>query len=159
MKKKHPFEPVIDANSKILILGSLPSVRSVQEGFYYMHPQNRFWKMLSVILNCDLVNASIWMKKEILLHHGIALYDIVAECEIEASKDSTIQKVEVQDIASLIQASKIERIILNGKTAYSLFIQAYPEWTKMAICAPSTSSANASYSLEKLIEAWNKYLL
>lgn len=159
MIKKHPFAPVIHKDCRILILGSLPSVRSVQEGFYYMHPQNRFWKLMSAIYEFDFVTADISQKKEALLSFGIALYDVVAQCSIEASKDSTIQNAAVQDIRGLLRNTSIEKIVLNGKTAYSLFLKAYPDLTDMAVYAPSTSSANASYSLEKLTAVWRKILI
>ncbi|MDE7161659.1 MAG: DNA-deoxyinosine glycosylase [Anaeroplasmataceae bacterium] len=159
MKKIHPFEPIYDSNSQILILGTLPSVESVKQGFYYMHPQNRFWKILSKIYSKDAYHMSIEEKKEFLLEHQIALYDVVAQCSIELSSDASIQNVRYTDIKMLIQKTSISRILLNGTKAYQLFLKAYPEYKDMAICLPSTSSANAKIQLEELTEHWKQALL
>lgn len=158
MIKRHTFPPVIGPDSTVLILGSLPSVRSVAEGFYYMHPQNRFWRVLSAVYSYDFYHASIEERKKNLLSRGIALYDVIEECEIDSSRDSSIQQAKIQNIRALLKASRISRIILNGRTAYALFLRAYPELADMACYAPSTSSANAAYSLNRLIEAWKELL-
>lgn len=159
MLKKHCFEPIYQKNSRILILGTMPSIRSVKEGFYYMHPQNRFWKVLSCVYSYDFYNASIEKRIEELLRKQIALFDIIDECEIEASKDSSIQKVKPQDIKRILEETEINKIILNGKKAYSIFTKTYPEYINIAYPAPSTSAANASFSLEKSIKDWKEILI
>lgn len=158
MIKRHTFPPVICPACTTLILGSLPSVRSVEEGFYYMHPQNRFWKVLSAIYSYDFYHASIEEKKKNLLSRGIALYDVIEECEIASSRDSSIQRPKIQNIEVLLKNTEISKIVLNGKTAYTLFLRAYPGLTNIAHYAPSTSSANAGFSLSRLIEAWGRLL-
>lgn len=158
MIKTHPFQPVYDKTSKVLILGTLPSIESVKQGFYYMHPQNRFWKMLSAIYHMDLYTASIEEKKEFLLKHSIALYDIIQSCEIQKSSDASIRNVSCTDLENILKESQIQLVLLNGKTAYEHFLKSYPQYKDIARCVPSTSSANARISLEELIELWKKYL-
>lgn len=158
MRKFHPFEPVWNEHSKILILGSMPSVVSVQRGFYYMHPSNRFWKMLGLIYNENVYDYQIKEKKDFILKHNLALFDVIESCDIINSSDQSITKVLTNRIEELIDNSQISKIILNGKKAYELFVEAYPNYLDMAICLPSTSSANASYSLERLVEEWQKVL-
>lgn len=155
MKKiKHPFTPIINNDSKILILGSFPSVQSRKQQFYYMHPQNRFYKVLSKIYNEDFVNVDINTKINLLNKYNIALYDIVDSCTIHNSDDSTIQKVIVSDLYVLLKKSNIKKIYLNGKKAYEIFSKNYPELINISLQLPSTSSANALYSLEKLYTYW-----
>ncbi len=156
--KKHSFEVVIDSASKILILGSLPSTISVERGFYYMHPQNRFWKILSSLYSEDAYTMNIEEKKRFILKHHLALYDVIESCRIENSSDQSICDVKVQDLHKLLMSYPIERVVLNGDKAYSLFIKYYPNYKDIAVKVPSTSSANAGYSLEKLIEFWRKAL-
>ncbi len=151
---KHPFPAVIDGESRILILGSVPSVKSVENNFYYMHPKNRFWKVLSCLYDVDLYSMSVEERIGFLHKHHIALYDSVEECDIEASKDSAISNVTPADIPSLIAKSKISRIYCNGKASYRYLLSAYPEYEKMTVLLPSTSPANALYSLEKLVCEW-----
>lgn len=158
MRKSHPFEPVWSKQSKILILGSLPSVVSVERGFYYMHPANRFWKILSIIYNVNLSEASKDMRKAFILQNNLALFDVIDSCEITNSSDQSIQNVKVQNLEEIINEASIERILLNGKKAYELFLKAYPKYESLAILLPSTSSANASWSLEALVDVWQKAL-
>ncbi len=155
---KHPFPPVIDENCRILILGSVPSVKSVENNFYYMHPQNRFWRVLSLIYDTDLYGASITERKSFLLGKHIALYDSVEECDIDASKDSDIKNVVPADICALVRQSKINRILCNGKASYDYFVKYNPSIASMAIALPSTSPANARYSLSVLVAEWEKAL-
>lgn len=159
MIKQHGFNPIFNSSSKVLILGTMPSIRSKEEGFYYMHPQNRFWKVLSNLYSIDFYNATKEDKIKLLLEHNIALFDIVLECEIELSKDSSISRVKTQDIEFILKNSSINKIILNGKKAYSIFMNAYPKLSNMAICAPSTSPANAKFSLEDLTKIWKELLI
>jgi len=151
---KHPFHPIIDKNSKILILGSVPSIKSCEQNFYYMHPQNRFWKLISNVLNIDLVNKSSKEKEIILLNNNIALYDTVVECDIEGSSDVSISNVKIVDIYSLLKGTNITMIFCNGNASYRYLIKGYPNLSQQIIKLPSTSPANASYSLDKLIKNW-----
>ena len=151
---KHPFPPLYNSNSKILILGSFPSVKSREQLFFYGHPQNRFWKVLSQIFEAP-VPVSIEEKKEFLLNNGIALWDVIASCDIEGSSDSSIKNVTANNLSIILDNSKIEKIFVNGKTAEKY----YNKYTKNiikkeAVCLPSTSPANAAWSLDKLIQAW-----
>ena len=157
-KIKHPFEPICNENSRILILGAFPSVKSREQSFYYGHPQNRFWRMLSGVFG-EQTPVSIEEKKEFLLSHAIALYDVISSCEIEGSSDSSIKNATPNDIRSLVNGAQIEKIITNGKLAHKLYEKhiastvALPE-----ICLPSTSPANAAFSLDRLIFEWRAEL-
>lgn len=151
---KHPFPAVVDSKSRILILGSVPSIKSVENNFYYMHPKNRFWKVLSAIFGVDLYSATVDERISFLLKNKIALYDSVEECDIEASKDSAISNVVPADIPSLVAKSEISHIFCNGKASLYYLLSAYPEYESITTLLPSTSPANAQFSLEKLIEAW-----
>lgn len=152
----HPFEPFFRTDSKILVVGSLPSVKSRENGFYYGHPQNRFWKMLAKIFN-EETPFSIEEKKNFLEKHKIAVYDSIKECTICGSSDSSIRDVVPSDIEQIVSAGKIEKILANGKTAAKYF-QKYqkPELCNILKVLPSTSPANAAFSLEKLAEIWGK---
>jgi len=152
---KHPFGAVIDKDCKILILGSVPSVKSVEGNFYYMHPQNRFWKMLSRLLGEDLVCLDTRSRAEILLRNNIALYDSVEECDILGSSDSKIANVIPADVPRLIEGTSITRIFCNGAASYDNLIKFHPSLLHMAVKLPSTSPANASFSLERLTDAWS----
>ncbi|MGN1166654.1 MAG: DNA-deoxyinosine glycosylase [Lachnospiraceae bacterium] len=152
----HPFEPIYSKDSKILILGSLPSVKSREQNFYYGHPQNRFWRVVSSILQEPLPN-TIEEKRDMLLRHNIAIWDVIYSCDIKGSSDSSIKNVVPTDIASLVKKTQIIKIYCNGKTSGKLF-QKYQE-SKVGIPAvvlPSTSPANAAFSLERLIQEWNQ---
>lgn len=150
----HPIPPVYNQDSEILILGSFPSVKSRESAFFYGHPQNRFWQVLAAVLEAP-VPRTVEEKRSFLLEHHIALWDVLAYCELEGSADSTICSAVPTDLSAILQSSQIRRIFLNGKTAEKYFrkFQASQVRTE-AICLPSTSPANASWSLEKLIEAW-----
>ncbi|MDE6661146.1 MAG: DNA-deoxyinosine glycosylase [Anaeroplasmataceae bacterium] len=158
MKKEHPFSPVYNAESQLLILGSLPSIASVERGFYYMHPQNRFWKVLSNIFNEDVYSKSIEDKRSFILNHHLALYDVVASCDIENSSDASIENVVCTELKDILKEAPIKKILFNGNKAYTLFCKAYPNLINMAICLPSTSSANARISLEELTRIWEEAL-
>ncbi len=139
---KMGFEPYINADSEILILGSFPSVKSREIGFYYGHPRNRFWSVLSKVFGEELPG-TIDEKKALLKRNKIALYDVVEECEIKGSLDSNIKNLKSADIKSVISKGNISRIILNGGKAYSVFAKKYPDLLDMAVKLPSTSPANA----------------
>ena len=151
---EHSFTPIYDEQSKILILGSIPSVVSRKYGFYYMNPQNRFWKVLSCVLKEDFP-ITIEAKKQMLHKHHIALWDVLSSCEIEGSKDHSIQKPIPNDISSVLKKSQISFIYTTGKTAYQLYQKyCYPITKIEAIYLPSPSSANAVKSLEQLVEIY-----
>ena len=150
MKVNHSFPIFIDSNSKILILGSFPSVKSREEDFYYMHKQNRFYKILSNLFNEDFYNVDINTKKELLSKYHIALYDVIESCEIENSNDETIKNVEPSNIKEYIKNTNIKHIFINGNKAKELFIKYNNDLINMTIFLPSTSARNARFNLEKL---------
>ena len=150
----HNIEPVYDKNSKILILGSFPSVKSREMRFFYGHPQNRFWKITSAIFN-EETPVTIKDKKAFLLRNNIALWDVIESCDITGSADSSIRNIKVNDINRILKKSKIEKIFVNGKTAEKLYKKYLEEKTGIkAIVLPSSSPANAAYSLDRLIKEW-----
>ncbi len=160
LKKRevHEIEPVFDRDSKILILGSFPSVKSREAGFFYHHPQNRFWKILSVLTGDDF-RTGIEEKRRLLLKNHIAVWDVIDSCQIKGSSDSSITDVIPADIGKIVRASKIQKIFTNGNKADSLYKKyIYPELKMEAIKLPSTSPANATYSLERLLEEWKKIM-
>ena len=149
----HPFPPVYDERSEILILGSFPSVKSREEGFYYGNPQNRFWKMLSAIFGESA--GSIEEKKALLLSHRIALWDSIASCRIQGSSDSSITGIVPNLIPELIAETHISRILANGSKAYEAYMRhIYRPSMPIPVKLPSTSPANAAYSLDRLLESW-----
>lgn len=153
-----PFEPVYDENSEILILGSLPSVKSRENGFYYGHPQNRFWKVISAVTGSATPH-DIDEKKQMLLDHHIALWDVIKECDIVGSSDSSIKNAVAADLTDIIKKAQIRRIYVNGKAAekyYKKYIE--PTIQMKAVVLPSTSPANAAFSLDRLIHVWKDLL-
>lgn len=155
----HPFEALFDKNSKILILGSFPSVKSREQKFFYGHPQNRFWKVISFVCNEEYPK-DIEEKKKILLKNGIALWDVIASCEIEGSSDNSITNVTPNDLSQIFKTANIQKIFCNGSKSYSLYQKyLFPKTNKMAVKLPSTSPANASWKLDKLIEVWRKEII
>lgn len=150
----HEFAPVYDEHSQILILGSFPSVKSRENQFYYGHPQNRFWKVLSRLMKAELP-VTIEEKKAFLLKHRIAIWDVIASCRIEGSSDSSIRDVEVCDLSMIMKEAPIQAIFVNGNKAYELYQKYAREKTGMeGIKLPSTSPANAAWSLDRLCTAW-----
>ena len=149
----HNIKPLYDKNSKILILGSFPSVKSREAQFFYHHPQNRFWKIMNRILNEDM--NTIENKKTILLKHNIALWDVIESCEIKGSSDSSIKHVCSNNINQIINNSNIKYIFTNGKKSHELYNKyCLKETNIQAIYLPSSSPANAAYNLERLVEEW-----
>ncbi len=154
----HPFPPVYDKHSEILILGSFPSVKSREEQFFYGHPKNRFWKVLAAVFDSS-VPESIEDKRSFLMSNRIALWDVVCSCEITGSADSSIKNVIPNDIYEILGNSDIKRIFLNGKTAEKYYNKYIKEKISVeAITLPSTSPANEKWTLEKLISQWSKIL-
>ncbi|MEE0060681.1 MAG: DNA-deoxyinosine glycosylase [Acutalibacteraceae bacterium] len=150
----HPIKPVYNEESRFLILGSFPSVKSREEKFFYAHSQNRFWKVLSAVLEVP-VPETIAEKKELLLSSKIALWDVVYQCEIVGSSDSSIKQVVPSNLQEIFDCAHIEKIFLNGKTAEKYYNKYQCHLVdKDAICLPSTSSANAMYTLERLVDKW-----
>lgn len=153
-KVYHGFDIVCNIDCEILILGSFPSVKSREQNFYYAHPQNRFWKVLSYVLEDNFVGLNANEKKEKLLRHHIALYDVITSCDIIGSSDSSIKNPTYLDIDEILQSSKIEKIFLNGNKAYELFTKRFPQYISLVKKLPSTSPANAKCSLENLVNEW-----
>ncbi len=152
---KHPFGPLFNEQSRILILGSFPSVKSREQNFFYGHPQNRFWKVIPAVFGCD-VPETIEQKKDLILSHGLALWDSIASCVITGSSDASIREVRANDLRMILDHSPIERIYCNGRKSHEMY-EKYIRDTigREAACLPSTSPANAQWSLEKLIAAWS----
>lgn len=151
----HPFPPLYDKNSKILILGSFPSVKSREQNFFYGHPQNRFWKVVSAVMDTD-TPVTIEEKSNFLHENHIALWDVIASCDITGSSDSSIKNVVANDLTDIFKNADIRQIFVNGKTAekyYNKYIR--NTIGREAICLPSTSPANAGWRVEKLVDAWS----
>lgn len=153
---KHTFQPVYDEYSEILILGSLPSVKSREQGFYYGHPRNRFWKVVAALLGCPEPE-TMEEKKSMLLTYHVAIWDVIDSCDIRGSSDSSIRNVVPADIQRVLECATIKRIYANGRTAGQL----YRKWVepitgREIIDLPSTSPANAAMSLAKLVEVWRE---
>ena len=151
---RQPLAPVYNSQSRILILGSFPSIKSREQGFYYGNPQNRFWKVLSALLN-EPEPVAIEAKRRLLLKHKIALWDVIESCRIEGSDDNSICDVVPADIGKLIENSSIRKVYTNGGKAFTLYQRYCEKSTRIpAAKLPSTSPANAAWSLEKLIADW-----
>lgn len=154
----HTFEPIFDHRSRILILGSLPSVKSRETNFYYGHPRNRFWKLLALLTHSD-TPATIEEKRNFLLRNRIALWDVIQSCDIIGSSDSSIKNVVPCDLKSLLAAAPVERIFGNGATACRLYRQyCEKDCGREILPLPSTSPANAAFSLERLRKVWEERL-
>lgn len=155
---EHTFDPVYDAESKILILGSFPSVKSRENHFFYGHPQNRFWKVMANVLEWQ-VPTTIEEKKAMLLENHVAIWDVIASCSIQGSSDTSIKDVVVNDFSEILENSMVEHIYVNGGKAYELYHKYAEKVTGMkAVKLPSTSPANAAWSLEKLSGKWKELI-
>lgn len=153
-KVTHELEPIYDENSKILILGTLPSVKSREQQFFYAHPQNRFWKVLALLMEDD-VPVTIYEKKAFLLKNNIAVWDVIESCQIIGSSDSSIKDVVPTDITKILETANISKIFANGATAKKLYDKYQRKILGIEIEGlPSTSPANAAYSIEKLLDKW-----
>lgn len=155
MKKiKHELEPFYKKNSEILILGSIPSIKSREQGFYYAHPNNRFWHVLAIVLKED-VPQTIEEKKVLLERNKIALWDVLASCNIEKSSDASIKNIKVNNINKLINETNIKKIFTLGKKAYDIYQkEVFPKTKITATYLPSTSPANATFHLEDLVKEY-----
>lgn len=150
----HPIPPVYDSESKVLILGSFPSVKSREQQFFYGHKQNRFWRVMAQVLGCA-VPEDITQKRAMLLANHIAVWDVIASCEITGSSDASIRNVVPNDLSQILTAADIRAIYTNGSKAHQLYQKyIFPINGREAQLLPSTSPANAGYSLERLVEAW-----
>ena len=153
------FGPVYDRNSKILILGSFPSVKSREVNFYYGHPQNRFWPLVSGLLGCPVPPPDIEAKKQLLLENRIALWDSIEECDIYGSSDSSIRNAVPVDIMKVLNAAEIRCIFANGAASAKVYSKYLKKITGMEIVSlPSTSPANAAWNMDRLREEWKQIL-
>lgn len=153
---QHPIKPVYDKNSKILILGSFPSVKSREEGFFYGHKQNRFWRVLAAVFG-ENPPETVEEKKAFLLRNRIAVWDVICSCDIEGSSDSSIKNVVPNDLSIILEKADIRQIYVNGKKAEELYKKyIFPLIEREAVCLPSTSPANAAWNLERLVEVWKR---
>ena len=151
----HPIEPTYDAHSRILILGSFPSVKSREMMYFYGHPQNRFWKIVSALYN-EETPMTVEERRSFLLRNHIAAWDSIHQCTISGSSDSSIRDVIPNDLSSILNTANIEQIYCNGRKSWDMYHRYIePLSGREAVCLPSSSPANASWSLEKLIEAWS----
>lgn len=155
---QHPFPPLYDSDSRILILGSFPSVKSREGQFFYHHPQNRFWRVLAVVLEAP-VPQTIAEKTAMLHEHHIALWDVIASCEIAGSSDSSIRNVIPNDLTPILNSSSIQAVYCNGSASYQYYQKYARSQTGMdAIKLPSTSPANAAWSVDRLVSQWQQIL-
>ena len=152
----HPIPPTFDENSEILILGSFPSSSSREMGYYYGHPRNRFWKVMAALYG-EAVPAGVDERRSFLLRNRVAAWDVISSCTIMGSSDSSIRDVTANDLRPILSGSSVQKIYVNGKTAekmYRRYIE--PSLGISAVCLPSTSPANAAYTLDRLIEEWKE---
>lgn len=150
----HPFPPLFDENSDTLILGSFPSVKSREAMFFYGHPQNRFWRVIAALYG-EEVPQNIDEKKKLILSHNLALWDSIQSCTITGSSDSSVKDVVPNDLSLIINNSKVDRVFCNGALSYKMYMKfIFPLTNINAGKLPSTSPANAAYSLDRLIEEW-----
>lgn len=151
----HPIPPLYNEASKVLVLGSFPSVKSREGQFFYHHPQNRFWKVISTIFDEPLPH-TIEEKRNLLLHNNIAVWDVIQSCEIVGSADSSIKNVIANDLSGILNVANISQIITNGRTSGQLYMKhIFPQTKIEALCLPSTSPANASCSMDCLVKEWS----
>lgn len=153
---EHSFGAVYDAASRVLILGSFPSVRSREQGFYYAHPQNRFWRVIASVTGEEVPDGKE-ERRLFLLRNRIALWDVLAACDVKGSSDASIRNAVPNDLSFLLGGSSIRKIFVNGKTASTLYDRfLLPQTGIPAVCLPSTSPANASWSMERLVAVWRR---
>ena len=151
----HEFGAFYRPDSELLILGSFPSVKSREEAFYYAHPQNRFWRVLAACFG-ETVPLTLLEKQDLLIRNRVALWDVIESCDIEGSSDASIRNAVPTDICALISNAPIRRVVLNGKTAERLFMRHHKDFPLPTVTMPSTSPANAAWSLERLTGEWKR---
>lgn len=150
----HPIAPIFSKNSRILILGTFPSVKSREENFYYAHKLNRFWKVLATVYNFPIPQ-TVEEKSSLLLKNDIALWDVIQSCTIAGSSDSSIRDVVPNDLSKILKAAKIQKIFCNGNLSLELYKKyLFPVYKMPAVKLPSTSPANAAWTLAKLCDKW-----
>lgn len=150
----HTIEPVYSADSRVLILGTMPSIKSREVGFYYAHPQNRFFKVLAAVLNEEMPQTTE-QKKAMLLKNGIALWDVLESCDISGSSDSSISNPKPNNILSLVKKTRITSVFTTGTTAYRLYTRFCEGETGIkAVCLPSPSPANAKMNFDTLLDRY-----
>lgn len=154
VRVQHGFPPVFDGNSRVLVLGSMPSPKSRELGFYYMHPQNRFWRMLSEVLG-ESLPADIPGRREMCLSHGVALWDVLAECTITGASDSSISDPVPNPLEQILNSADIRAVFTTGKKAYSLYQRFFPELSP-AVCLPSTSPANRTITEAEMLAQYRR---
>lgn len=155
MPIQHPMPPLCGDAPRVLILGSFPSVRSREAGFFYGHPRNRFWQVMAAVLRAPIPD-TVEEKSHLLISHGIALWDVVASCSVRGSADHCITDVTPNDLTPILSRGTVTRVFTNGKTAARLYDRHVgPTVTLPMTCLPSTSPANAACSLDDLIRAWS----
>ena len=158
MHAVHPFSPGWDAHCRVLVLGSFPSVRSREIGFYYGHPQNRFWRVMERLFD-QSVPPDTEGRRAFMLSHGVALWDVLAACDISGSSDASIRHAVPNDVPALLARGCVERVFCNGQRAYALYLRHLDAALGLPVRAlPSTSPANAAWSLERLTDAWRAIL-
>ena len=151
----HPIPPLYDSGSKILILGSFPSVKSRESAFFYGHPQNRFWRVMAAVLE-DRFPENVPERREFLIRNHIAAWDVIRSCEITGSSDSSIRNVTPNDLSVILESADIRQIYVNGRTAEKMYKKyTEPMTGRTAVCLPSTSPANAAWDLSRLTKAWS----
>lgn len=150
----HEFPPVYDKNSRILILGTIPSPKSRERGFYYMHPQNRFWKMLCAVLG-EKIPEDTDGRRELCLKHGVALWDVLESCDITGAEDSSIKNAKPNRLELILGSSPIRAVFTTGKKAHALYKKYFPGLPG-DICLPSTSPANRTISEAQMLEEYQK---
>lgn len=154
----HNFGPLYAADSRVLLLGSMPSPKSREQGFFYGHPQNRFWRVLAAVLG-EAAPDSIEDKRTLCLRHQVALWDVLASCEIVGASDAAIRNPVPNNLAPLIQKTQVQAVFTTGATAYQYYQKLCLQQTGLpALKLPSTSPANAAWSLDRLTEAYRVIL-
>ncbi len=151
----HEFPPLFDEHSRVLILGTIPSPKSRERGFYYMHPQNRFWRMLSAVLGED-IPTDIEGRKMMCLHHGVALWDVLESCDISGASDSSIKNTVPNDLGRIFSAAEIRAVFTTGKKAHELYQKHFGSDPHPEICLPSTSPANRTVSEANMLEEYRR---
>lgn len=154
----HPVLPIFNEHSRVLILGTFPSPKSREARFFYHHPQNRFWKVMAALAEAPIPE-TIEQKKTLMLDNRIALWDVIESCRIIGASDSSIRDVVPADLSMIFNKAPIEKVYANGEKAWQLYMKyIFPQIKRPIIRLPSTSPANAAWSLEKLIEVWRQIL-
>lgn len=150
----HPIPPTFDEQSEVLILGSFPSAKSREMGFYYGHPQNRFWRVMAAVFEED-TPMTVEERRAFLLRNRVAAWDVIASCTIEGAADSSIRDVRANDLRPILAGSQVKAIYCNGRASHELYRRyTEPVLGLPAVYLPSTSPANAAWTLDRLIEAW-----